>query len=51
MKRDFCCHGACNQGRDNCPLRKTDRRQRVSLLWLLFGWLMKDRRDGKDRRK
>jgi hypothetical protein len=47
--RAECCNQDCNQGRA-CPQR-ADRRYGPTLFWRLFGWLMRDRRSGVDRRK
>lgn len=49
MKRDECCFGDCRQGRD-CPAR-VERRKGPSLMRRLFGWMMKERRSGFDRRQ
>jgi hypothetical protein len=53
MKRD-CCNHNCEQG-DRCPLRVSppaaDRRIGPSIWRRLFGWILRERRSGLDRRK
>lgn len=46
MKRHACCTGDCQQGRRCVAL---EQRKGVSLLWLLFSFLRKDRRKNERR--